>query len=512
MFGFDCGRVPGKTWAVLALVAAMSPAARGEGPPEPRSKAPSLPGAVEGAPDWIGDHAPFDVARFFDAPPPGQDAAPLYLNALAEFGDEMAQCFPPGPDRDARGERVKGRNAALLLVQRAIAEAPDTVTAEKIDAAIAPYDEGFHKVAMAQARKRCVFKTGLGLSALLPHAQVARQVVRVAQLRVRRALEKGDIEGAIRDVEVVLRLARDLQPRGYMVAQLVAIAMDNVVLKELILPILAAPGLKVEHCDRLLLALADREFQGVDPYAEGLRAEYLTARVTLEDFVHHQDKLGKEMGVEPGGSILAKLESLTRITTRLAGPVGAGPAGRALVPPKSPALSNKLIEARLARTSPEELHAEVARLDAFSRTLFDLGRVPFAERLRRLPEPNSFLGESPMDKILLDISPATAAFTQAVGRQAAHLHADNCLIAVRRWQLGHDGPPADLLEAVTAAGMPAVPVDPYDGKPMRLATVEGEPVVYSVGKDGVDDGGLVDSNKDSKPGDQIYRLLPRKSR
>jgi hypothetical protein len=42
---------------------------------------------------------------------------------------------------------------------------------------------------------------------------------------------------------------------------------------------------------------------------------------------------------------------------------------------------------------------------------------------------------------------------------------------------------------------------------MRLAMVEGQPIVYSVGKDGNDDDGLKDSDRDLRPvGDLLYRL------
>ena len=52
-----------------------------------------------------------------------------------------------------------------------------------------------------------------------------------------------------------------------------------------------------------------------------------------------------------------------------------------------------------------------------------------------------------------------------------------------------------------------MPIDPYDGEPMKFAMVDGQPIVYSVGRDGKDDGGLVDSDRDQKPaGDLIYRL------
>jgi hypothetical protein len=40
----------------------------------------------------------------------------------------------------------------------------------------------------------------------------------------------------------------------------------------------------------------------------------------------------------------------------------------------------------------------------------------------------------------------------------------------------------------------------------RWILTNGEPVVYSVGKDGRDDGGRVDSDFDQKPGDHTFRL------
>ena len=65
-----------------------------------------------------------------------------------------------------------------------------------------------------------------------------------------------------------------------------------------------------------------------------------------------------------------------------------------------------------------------------------------------------------------------------------------------------------LTVAVKEAGLKAIPTDPYDGKPMRVAVLDGQPAVYSVGKDGRDDGGQIDSKYDTLPGDLIYRLRP----
>jgi hypothetical protein len=100
-------------------------------------------------------------------------------------------------------------------------------------------------------------------------------------------------------------------------------------------------------------------------------------------------------------------------------------------------------------------------------------------------------------------------FLGAAFGQAASIHATECLVAVRRGQLAHRELPRDVKSAIQGSPLNAVPVDPYDGKPMRLALLHGQPVVYSVGRDGKDDGGQVDSDRDPRPsGDLIYRLLP----
>jgi hypothetical protein len=53
--------------------------------------------------------------------------------------------------------------------------------------------------------------------------------------------------------------------------------------------------------------------------------------------------------------------------------------------------------------------------------------------------------------------------------------------------------------------IPEVPVDPYDGRPLRLRPVEGGVVVYSVGRDRDDDGGRP-AGEGKEDGDLVFRL------
>ena len=104
------------------------------------------------------------------------------------------------------------------------------------------------------------------------------------------------------------------------------------------------------------------------------------------------------------------------------------------------------------------------------------------------------------------LDPVVVAFSQAMGRVTANLRAAECWFIMRRWHLTHRGLPRTLLVAAKEAGLKAIPADPFDGQPMRVAVVLGGPVVYSVGKDGHDDGAQADSNFDTQPGDLIFHM------
>jgi hypothetical protein len=75
-------------------------------------------------------------------------------------------------------------------------------------------------------------------------------------------------------------------------------------------------------------------------------------------------------------------------------------------------------------------------------------------------------------------------------------------IALKRFQLKHGQWPETLAE-LSPDFLPAVPIDPYDGKPLKYhSNPDGTFLLYSVGEDGVDDGGdpsPVTSSSSSSP-------------
>jgi hypothetical protein len=75
-----------------------------------------------------------------------------------------------------------------------------------------------------------------------------------------------------------------------------------------------------------------------------------------------------------------------------------------------------------------------------------------------------------------------------------------------RFRLDHGKLPSGLDELVPKY-LESIPADPFDGKPLRLAVKEDRRIIYSVGPDGVDDGGVDIHGKEGK-GDVIFTLRP----
>jgi hypothetical protein len=246
---------------------------------------PSLPDMVTQPPRWLEKNVPFDLATFFASPPPKENAASLYLEALFEFDSGMAVCFPEGADRESRKQAAMARSSRYGNLAQAFRTNPNSVPAAVLDAVIDEYEMGFRKLDQAQERPRCVFSTGLSITTALPHMQATRQVARIAEWKVRRELDRGEIDAALRDLGRVLRLSRDLLPRGPMVVGLVSSAIDVVTVKVLATQLVAAPGLTVEECDRLLALAFEHDTRAMDGYSEALRTEYLQNRMALHDLV-----------------------------------------------------------------------------------------------------------------------------------------------------------------------------------------------------------------------------------
>lgn len=460
-------------------------AGKSASPSLPVAGYPVLPGAVASAPSFLLADAPFDMAKHFESPPPEQNAAPLYLDALFEFSSDVSVCFTEAEQR-LRLPVAKRRLERAYSIHTRRDQNESSVSAQELDAALKELAVGFEKLDAAQRRPQCVFETGLGIGALLPHPQAAREVARWTDIKTQRDLERGQWDEAHRNIERLLRLSRDLRRRGPAVSLLVSVAIDGHACEGPIARMLAAPGLSVQHCDRLLAALIQHQQQAIDPAAEALRNEYVMMRTVLHEIQHRTGDfdptfMKEELGTDSIGDVM-----------------GLHPTGRVL--------SSARADAIVAKMTSNDYAREHAKANHLYRSLVALRDCPYRELAGRLKAAESevHLEETPLIYVL-----AGAIYTTLQGfvRSEAQMHGTQCLVMLRRWQLDRPGEsPADLQSVVKAAGMTEVPRDPYADGPLRMAQLQNETVIYSIGSDGQDHKAIVDWNYGQQPGDFIFRI------
>ena len=80
------------------------------------------------------------------------------------------------------------------------------------------------------------------------------------------------------------------------------------------------------------------------------------------------------------------------------------------------------------------------------------------------------------------------------GRRAAIVRDMESAVAIERYRLVNGKLPSQLSDLVPTF-LPVVPTDPFDGKPLRYKTLTKGYVVYSVGDDCEDNGGIEKNSK-----------------
>jgi len=461
---------------------------------------------------WLDANIPFDVVAMLEPIPDSENAAVLYPDALFEFSAEVGHLFPPA-ERQRREPIARRRWDQFVRLDEARRKDPKSVDPRAVDAWLAEHETGFKKLALAQQRPRCAFPTEYRIESLLGHVQPTRQVARVVQWQTRRDLQRGNFERPIQRVEMVLRLSRDQRRRGEHLAQLVSVAIEAICYQHVILEILLAPGVRPEHCDRLLAALARHDAEAADPFAVGYRTEYLIARTFLFDFQHRDDPAVKQritrLGLAgPADSPLTWIRLLTALGAG-GGPLAKEKYGAGIEGGREAGAVARLkeLEGQINAMTAEDYAKQAQTLGRVYAAIFALEGQSMRQRDRACAD-QAIVEPLRETKVAVWLEPEFIVI-QAYLRSQAALHCTECLIALRRWQLSHRELPPDLDALIKAAGMTAVPVDPYSDQPMRMTLIQGTPVIYSVGPDGKDDKALKVWNlRPGEPGDYVFRLEP----
>lgn len=127
-------------------------------------------------------------------------------------------------------------------------------------------------------------------------------------------------------------------------------------------------------------------------------------------------------------------------------------------------------------------------LDYYSNMLVAV-KKPFPASIDAMAEYGQL--NVPSDLILSRmLLPALGGLIQRGADSAARIRNARAAIAVERYRLQHQGALPDSLNALVPEFLASVPIDPYDGKPLRYESKPGSGyIIYSVGRNRIDDHG-----------------------
>ncbi|MGD0541353.1 MAG: hypothetical protein ABSB33_07540 [Tepidisphaeraceae bacterium] len=319
----------------------------------------------------------------------------------------------------------------------------------------------------AAALPACRFDSDLmdpDISAMLPGLNEERNAASVLKLHAREEIARGHASSAIADAAAILGMSRQFGQRPLLVSALVGIGIDALgitTLEE------ALPAVKSQD-DLAALHLEEVPSMG-RMFQQALRGEERYGLLLYGNMPATQVEIVK------GSAIQVQ-------DTRLM-PSRAGSGGAFF---------------RVFFLDP----------DAYLKLMEDFQNrsiQPYYKIRDQLPDTHNVKSGRGLFTSILAPSLSRAFETLATGEAG-----DACAqaaVAMTRFRLDHGTLPSHLADLVPAY-LDAVPIDPFDGHPLRLAIKSDKWIIYSIGPDGIDDGGA--EMHDGK-GDVIFTLKPTRA-
>jgi hypothetical protein len=284
-----------------------------------------------------------------------------------------------------------------------------------------------------------------------PHVAACRLVAWLLQLNSERLLYEGRVYVAARHIHAILHTGASLRDEGQALSQLVRIALRSIAANKV------ERLLGMGEPDEVTLARLQDHFTAEAAefsVLTGLRGERALAHRAFAKWIAGKGKIADQFAKELGaplfyatlmnhgipGENAAYLRAMNRVVA-----IGRLPVENQL--PMWAALEGEGLALR--RAAMTEGHGVLAALTV----------------------------------------PAMRVFGEAGVRDRTVMVCACGLLAVERFRRAHQRWPATLTELVPAY-LPAVPTDPYSGDPLLYKVFDDGVAVYSVGKNGVDDGGV----------------------
>jgi hypothetical protein len=306
---------------------------------------------------------------------------------------------------------------------------------------------------------------GSMIEVLLPHLGATRRIAWLLVADARLAASEGDGERAAQNLIATIRLAHQLREIPFIINDLVAISVAWQATEEMLRVLDAQPELLSDSALREMAHLIAGFPDDAEPLVR-LEGE----RIFFEDAVQRLYSLDSSgNGVMVAGA-LAELESMGgNPPTESVGLTLAGPVASAVIADRKETLrfhDDYLDAAEAWIQTPAWERAALD--DAFQRIDTPIGRVRYA-----LPNV---------------LTPAVGRALRQGEQFEQQRDAALVVLAAELFRRREGRLPESLAE-LTPTYLPTVPVDMFDGGPLKYR-VEGDSfIVYSIGNDYLDDGG-----------------------
>lgn len=392
----------------------------------------------------------YDLYQYHRVPAGATDTTPLWVTALKQVnGVQVNPTFLSLP--------IVGNNRDKVAALDPNAPDNQLALTEKYLALCQPGLQAAEDA--TKAHGECRFPAAYEMGINMPGGvfQQCRGLARVLSLQTRVRLARGDSDGAIESTATMLGLVRAMENELSLVDRLVHIAITGIALDDV--RFLAQNGKLTEE----QLVRLQREVEGID-----IQNSFTTSLLGERGMGFHSFH---QFAAAPG-------------TPTKADPMAGG---------------------RLTRGKACQIYLEILQ------KVIDASRKPMPQALddsQQLSQQVAMEMQSanPLDRanfiLTQQMIPSVAAAFQARARIEADRNLTLATIAAKRYQLKNGKLPQKLEDL--GEFLSAVPIDTFDGQPLRMKQVGDELIFYSIGRNRVDDGGS-DKNGPTEP-DMVVRV------
>lgn len=295
-----------------------------------------------------------------------------------------------------------------------------------------------------------------GFSTVLGHLAPVKSLANACALRALVAMEDGKPAEAARALEDGLLVHQSLVPEPLLISQLVANAALSITL-DATTDVLSAgplPGDALERMQHRLEALAT-----TNRYAQGMVGEMACVMEIFHGSPAQQARAFglAGMGAGPGTPTGAQFAALAMMTAYSA----------------------------LGLNARDEHFFLVTLTQAI-----EASRLPWPDALRASPRMGDLLGDQGGLGTVLKgrmksrmILPALDQAMAKDGEALARLRLGAAMLAIERYRAAHEGRLPRMLQDLVPAYLPSVPMDPFDGQPLRYQPAAQGYSLHSIGKD-----------------------------